>query len=258
MFTVSLPCIVICGGAALLGGFIDAIAGGGGLLTIPAMLLSGVPPYVTLGTNQISTFLGTATSLWKFSVNRLVCWRMVAYGFGFSIVGSWFGCFTAMSLAPETLAKIIITLLPITIIGILLPQKRKHDASSEITTLRLKLFLPILCFIMGWYGGFLGAGTGTFLILGLFWCVRLPLLGASATAKAFNLASNISATLYFIWEGMVSWKLGIIMATCFIVGNWAGTGFAIYTGSKSVRIFLLISFALLLISLIWRFIVIPE
>lgn len=251
MLTLSVA--LICGAAALAGGFIDAIAGGGGLLTIPALLLCGVPPHVTLGTNKVSACCGTAIALFNFGKHGLVRWQMAVIGVPFSVVGSWLGAFLAMRLEPQLLGRIIIGLLPLAMLITLLPHKKRGDASPVLAAARLWAILPLICLALGCYDGFFGPGTGSFLILALHWCLRLDLIGASATAKAFNLASNVSGAVSFIWHDSVLWRLGFIMAGCFMAGNLLGSQFAVRAGSKAVRVFLAVSLALLLASLVWRY-----
>lgn len=254
---LTLSCAILCAMAALCGGFIDAISGGGGLLTIPALLLGGIPPHLALGTNKLSAFLGTAVSLGRFAASGLVNWRLAAGGAGFSIAGSWLGSFAATSLPAEMLAKAIIGMLPVAMIATLMPQKKNPAEILNVTGWRFWLLLPAFCLALGFYDGFFGPGTGSFLILGLHWLLKQDLIHASATAKTFNLASNVSSAIYFMWHGLIFWKLGLIMAACFMLGNWLGATFAIHVGGKAVRRFLLLSLFLLLLSLVWRFFISP-
>lgn len=257
MFTITISCALVCGLAALAGGFLDAISGGGGLLTIPALLIMGVPPHYALGTNKLGAFLGTSIALANFGKHGLVVWRIAAWGIPFSLAGSWLGSLFALYLDPQVLGKILVALLPVAMVATLLPQKKRPGASCEATGLRFWLALPLVCLALGWYDGFFGPGTGSFLILALHWVMRMNLIGASATAKAFNLASNVSAAVTFVWHGAVFWTLGIIMAACFMLGNWAGSAFAIRAGSGAVRKFLIISLGVLMATLIWQYFLAP-
>lgn len=256
MFTLTFFCASICGAAALAGGFIDAISGGGGLLTIPALLLTGVPAHIALGTNKVSACCGTAVALINFSSSHLVRWRMVLCGIGFSLIGSWLGSLVAIHMNSDLLGKIIVALLPLAMLGTLLPGK-KESLPESLTGARFWVALPLICLIIGCYDGFFGPGTGSFLILALHWILRQGLIEASATAKAFNLGSNVSAAVSFIIHGAVYWSLGLLMAACFMVGNWLGSSVAIKIGAPVVRRFLLLSLLILLVSLVWRFFIAP-
>lgn len=257
MFTLTLSCALVCGFAALAGGFMDAVSGGGGLLTIPALLLTGVPPHYALGTNKVSACLGTAVSLFNYAKHGLVAWRMTAWGVPFSLAGSWFGSLLALYLDSELLGKILVALLPIAMLATLMPSKQRHAFREETAGTRFWLVLPVVCAGVGCYDGFFGPGTGSILILLLHWALRMDLIGASATAKAFNLASNVSAAVSFVWHGTIFWSLGLLMGGCFMIGNWAGSAFAIRSGSQAVRKFLVFSLLLLLASLLWQYFLAP-
>lgn len=248
-----LTTFIVCALAALAGGLIDAISGGGGLLTIPALLLCGVPPHTALGTNKVSACLGTTVALFNFAANHLVDWRLVACGIGFSLSGSWIGAMLAMHLEAEFLGKVLIALLPFGMLATILPQKKNGNADQEIRGLRFWLLLPLACLCIGMYDGFFGPGTGSFLILALHWVLGMGLVRASATAKAFNLGSNVSGAVSFIWHGVVNWPLALVMGACFMGGNWLGSSLAIRVGARIVRRFLFLSLFLLLSTLIWQY-----
>lgn len=257
MFTLSLSCAVICGLASLAGGFIDAISGGGGLLPIPALLLTGVPPHLALGTNKLGAFLGTTIALFNFGKHGLVAWRVALWGIPFSFAGSWLGSLFALYLDAAVLGKVLVALLPFAMLGALLPVGKRENYTETATGPRFWLLLPLICLSIGCYDGFFGPGAGSFFILLLYWLMRMDLIGASATAKAFNLASNVSAAISFIWHGAIIWQLGLIMAVCFVIGNWAGSQFAVHAGSNAVRKFLIVSLFLLLATLIWQYFLAP-
>lgn len=254
---VSIGIAIAIGISALAGGFIDAISGGGGLLTIPALLICGIPPHYALGTNKIGAFLGTSVSLFNFGKHGLVNWHMAAIGVPFSVMGSWAGSLLALQLDPALLGKILVVLLPIAMIATLMPRKKRDTESIEPGNHRLWIALPIICTLLGAYDGFFGPGAGSFLILALYAFLRIDLIAASATAKAFNLASNVSAAVAFLWHGAVLWSLGLIMAACFMAGNLLGSQFAIKAGAGAVRKFLIVSLALLMATLIWRYFISP-
>lgn len=235
----------------------DAISGGGGLLTIPALLLTGVPPHYALGTNKISACLGTAVSLVNFSKHGLVNWRLALWGIPFSLIGSWLGSLLALFLDSALLGKILVALLPVAMLATLMPSKKRETMPLDAHPLQFWLILPAICLSVGCYDGFFGPGTGSILILLLHWALFMNLIAASATAKAFNLASNVSAAISFAWHGTVIWTLGIIMGACFMIGNWAGSQFAIRAGNKAVRKFLIISLFLLMATLMWQYFLAP-
>lgn len=250
---ISITSVIICGIAALAGGCIDAVAGGGGLLTLPALLICGVPPHVALGTNKVSACFGTAVALFNYSRNHLVSWHMAASGIMFSLVGSWVSTLLALHLNSDILGKIIVMLLPIGVAATLLPGRKNATAHIPEKGLKYWLLLPSICFVLGVYDGFFGPATGSFLILALHWILGLGLIQASATAKTFNLGSNVSGAASFILHGTIIWPLALVMAACFMTGNWIGSKIAIRVGAKAVRVFLFFSLLLLMVSLVWRY-----
>lgn len=253
MFSMSLASDLACSLAALAGGIIDAISGGGGLLTMPALLLAGVPPHIALGTNKVSACCGTTIALLNFARHKLVIWPMALYGVIFSISGSFLGAWLALQLDSAVLGKILVILLPFAMIASLMPQKKWEEAHSELVGWRFWILLPLVCFTIGVYDGFFGPGTGIFIILGLHWLLKTGLMQASATAKALNLGSNISAAISFVLADAIYWPLAVVMGGCFIVGNWFGSAIAIKIGDRIVKKFLLFSLVLLMASLVWRF-----
>lgn len=255
---LDLTTALVCGAAALTGGFIDAIAGGGGLLTVPALLLTGVPPHLALGTNKVSCSLGTAVALGTFARSGLVLWRLALTGLAFSLVGSWFGSLLALQVEQEVLGKILVGLLPVGMLLTLAPRRQRPESGASITGPRLWLLTPLVCLAIGLYDGFFGPGTGSFLILAFHWVLSVGLMEASATAKVLNLGSNVGAVVAFVWHGQVFWPLAALMTACSMLGNWFGSRTAIRVGAGAVRRFLMVSLGLLLVTLIWRYFVAPQ
>ncbi|WP_297050704.1 TSUP family transporter [uncultured Desulfovibrio sp.] len=259
MPALTLSMTAACGGAALVGGFIDAIAGGGGLLTMPALLLTGVPPHLALGTNKISSSLGTAVALGTFARSHLVLWRLALAGLAFSLLGSWVGSLLALHISAAVLGKILVGLLPVGMLLTLAPKRERQAGacSAPLHGPRFWLLVPLVCLLIGVYDGFFGPGTGSFLILALHWVLRAGLIEASATSKVLNLGSNVGAAAAFIWHGTVFWPLAAIMTACSMLGNWFGSRTAIRIGPAAVRRFLMVSLGLLLLTLIWRYFLDP-
>lgn len=246
-----------CGTAAFVGGFIDAVAGGGGLLTLPALLMAGIPPHLALGTNKISSTLGTSVALGAFALSGLILWRLALCGTVFSLAGSWLGSSLAMAVNPALLGKILVILLPFGMIAVIVPKRNSLASTPEMAGARFWITMSVSCLLIGMYDGFFGPATGSFLILAFHWLLNVDLLRASATAKVLNLASNISAAIAFTVSGHVCWGLALVMGLCSITGNWFGSRIAIRIGQKAVRTFLFLSLSFLLATLVWRFFISP-
>lgn len=254
---LSITTISICTLAALGGGFIDAVAGGGGLITVPALLITGVPPHLALGTNKVSACLGTATALGTFARSGLVLWRLAFAGLAFALLGSYAGSVLALYVDADILGKVLVALLPVGMCATFLP-KQKHDQPQRpLEGTRFWLVVPLVCLIIGVYDGFFGPGTGSFLILAFHYFLRVGLLQASATAKVLNLASNFGAAVAFTLSAKVLWPLALCMAAGSIIGNRLGSRTAIRVGSEAVRRLLSVSLSLLLLTLIWQYFVAP-
>lgn len=245
--------------AAFAGGFIDAIAGGGGLVTMPALLLTGVPPHMALGANKFSACLGTCVALGNFARSRLVLWRVALAGLAFSLIGSWAGARLALHVEPALLGKILVGLLPVGMCATLMPRKERAGGLGEVTLHgpRLWLLTPMVCLLIGAYDGFFGPGTGSFLILAFHWILRMGLMEASATSKVLNLASNFAGLMVFMINGVVVWSLALPMAAACCLGNWLGSRLAIRVGPAAVRRFLMVSLSLLLLTLVWQYFLAP-
>ncbi len=259
MLTVSITVCILCSLVSLAAGFLDAIAGGGGLLTLPAVLLAGVPPHLTLGTNKFAATLGTLVALGNFARNNLVLWRMALYGLCFSLTGAWLGSRLALYVDAAQLGKILVAMLPFGMFATFMPRKNRTDVVEEGTPngWRFWLLIPPVCFAIGAYDGFFGPGTGSFLILAFHWILGTSLLAASATAKVLNLTSNFGALCVFMFTGNVLWPLAVCMAAASMLGNWLGSRTAIRVGSDVVRRFLLVSLSILLLTLVWRYFIAP-
>ncbi|MFZ5644807.1 MAG: sulfite exporter TauE/SafE family protein [Bacillota bacterium] len=243
---------VILTAVSFLAGFIDSIAGGGGLLLIPSLLFAGLSPQTALGTNKFAATIGTSFALFNFARSKKVVWRIVAVGIVFSLLGAFIGSKTILYFDNETVGKIIVFLLPLAMLGTLLPRKERVPV-EELSTRDLNIKVPLICFLIGFYDGFFGPGTGSFLIMAFYLLVGLDLVQASATTKVFNLASCLGALIVFLIEDKVIILLGLPLAIGNILGNYLGSTLAIKKGTNVVRIFLIISFIILFITLLWKY-----
>lgn len=251
--TVTLGMVVFCTTASYVAGILDSIAGGGGLITMPAMLLAGVPPHATLGTGKFASTIGTSVSLANYARNNLVAWRTAPMGIASSLIGSWIGSLFALYLDPAVLGKVMIMLLPVGMLITLIPKKETVSTQVVLDGMKYWLALGLLGFMVGGYDGFFGPGAGSFFILALHWVLRMGLIEASATSKVFNLASNVGSVIPFMWHNEVAYKLGIPMAVASMAGHWTGSKLAIRVGSSVVRKFLFLSLSLLMASLVYQY-----
>ncbi len=244
--------VAFLSGMAFLAGLIDSVAGGGGLLSVPALALVGVPPQQMLATSKFSSTLGTTASLINFARSGAVMWKLCATGVAFAMLGSAAGARLLVALDPNFVGKCIAALLPVGILATLLPKK---DITSDKPVTRFKYYfgLPLICFIVGGYDGFFGPGAGSFYIMAFHYVIGIGLVQASASTKVFNLASNIGGLVVFVLNSQVVFQYGLPMALANVAGNLVGSRLTIKGGPKVVRRFLVFSLSLLFLSLLWKY-----
>ncbi|MTV49252.1 TSUP family transporter [Heliobacillus mobilis] len=247
-----LTMTVILSAVSFVAGFVDSIAGGGGLLLLPALLFTGLPPQTVLGTNKFASTFGTSFALVNFVRSKKVDWRIVSVGIAFTLLGAFLGSKAILYFPNDQVGRMIVFLLPFAMAITLIPQKVRKE-HKEPSTQELLKKVPLICFSIGFYDGFLGPGTGSFLIMAFYIFLGLDLVMASGTAKVFNLASNVGALIVFLLEGKVLYLLGLPMALANITGNLLGSTLAIRKGTNLVRAFLMTSFGLLFITLVWKY-----
>jgi uncharacterized protein len=230
--------------SGFISAFIDAIVGGGGLISLPALLMTGLPPSTVLGTNKFASSLGSFTSTLSYFKSGKVSFRTVRYLFPFSVIGSILGAFTVRHIPSTFLRPMVIVLL----IGVAVYTFVKKDWGKESTfrglTPKLLFSAIAVALVIGFYDGFFGPGTGSFLIFS-FLMIGFDYINASGNAKVLNFGSNIGSLLTFALLGAVQYEYGIIMGISMIVGALTGSQFAIRKGVAWVRpIFILMTLVL--------------
>ena len=238
LLTVSLLCIV-----TFIAGLIDSIAGGGGLLRLPAVLIAGFSPQQALGTNKFVGAIGTGAAMLNFARKGLILWKLAFIGIPCALLGSAAGSKCILAFDPQTAGNILIALLP----------RRSKSCKDSFTSKDVYLLTPLICFSVGFYDGFFGPGAGSFFIIAFNVCLRMNLIQASALTKVFNLSSNLGSLFVFLYHGDVLFLYAIPMTVADVLGNLAGSQLAIRTGPTIVRRFLLLSLVILFVSLIWKY-----
>lgn len=227
--------LIVCP-LVFLAGFIDAIAGGGGLISLPAYMLAGVPVHFAIGTNKMSSCMGTFISTYRFAKNGYIKFKLALVTVICALIGSPLGAMLSLKISDLYLKILMIVILPITAFYVL--RKRDFEESEIVENqLYFKTYLKcmLISFLIGAYDGFYGPGTGTFLILLLTGVANLSLNTAAGTTKAINLASNIAALTTFIINGKVPMLLGLIAGIFSIAGNYLGSSYFTKQGGKIVR-----------------------
>lgn len=240
--------------AALAAGFIDAIAGGGALILVPSLLLAGYAPQLALGTEKYVSTVGTLAALWNFAKDKRVVWVLAGTGVWFAVIGAYVGARVILLFDTRTIGLIVTFLIPVGLLLTLVP-KRQRVETERVKGKASFLVVPLVCFSIGFYDGFFGPGTGSLLILGFHLLLRLDLLAASATAKVFNLASNLGALVAFVMTGHILYLVGLPMLAANIAGNHLGSRMAIRGGGKVIRATLVASLSILFGSLVVKYVV---
>ncbi|WP_066556582.1 TSUP family transporter [Croceicoccus bisphenolivorans] len=227
---------------AVFTGFLDAVAGGGGLVMMPTLLFAGLPPQLALGTNKVQSVAGTSMAFRNYAHAGLVEWRkekwLALIAFTFAAVGSL--------LVQQISVRVLNLVVPLLLMGVaayVIFSPRMDDSKSH-EVLSRKGYAPVAGSI-GFYDGFFGPGTGSFFAASLVGLRGEGLTSATGHAKLFNMCTNLAAVLVFALGGKVIWMLGIAMACGSMTGSWLGSRFAVKHGAKVIRP-LLVTISLLL------------
>tara|TARA_B100000676_G_scaffold136051_1_gene134898 strand:+ start:550 stop:1302 length:753 start_codon:yes stop_codon:yes gene_type:complete len=216
---------------AFIASLIDSIAGGGGLLTTPSMLILGISPLNVLATNKFQSCFGTFTSTYNYYKNGLLTEKKKSMYFCLSFIGSSIGTLLVSRISNETLESVI----PVLLIGAALFFITNKGPSEVKQNYKLLVVFNLLVFAIGFYDGFFGPGTGSFFVLSFIVVKGVNIMRATAVTKLLNFASNFAAFIIFAFQGYVIWLLGLIMAIAQIAGAYTGSKFAIKNGEKVVR-----------------------
>ena len=235
---------------AVLTGFIDAIAGGGGLIMMPALLFAGVPPVNALATNKLQSMFGTATACANYARKGLVDWRAHKGTMALVFTGASLGVIAVQSLETKALALIIpLLLMGVAFYVLVSPRMSDEDAHQRLSA---RGYAPVAGLI-GAYDGFFGPGTGSFFTTSLVALRGLGLTRATALTKVLNLTSNVAAVLLFATFGKMFWLLGLSMAAGAITGGWIGSHTAMRFGARLIRPLLIILSLALTLRLLWSY-----
>ncbi len=231
-----------------LAGLIDAIGGGGGLISLPAYLIAGLPPHTAIATNKLSSSCGTTLATFRFIKNGLVNFRLAIPAIIAAILGSSIGANLNLLVDDEIMLYVMVAILPVCAC-LVLNKKLFHDGGSDEIILNKKLYFiaSLSAFVIGMYDGFYGPGTGTFLIIAFTVFAKLSIKTSNAQAKVINLTSNITSLIIFLINGEVLLSVGLVAAACNMVGGYIGAGLVMKNGAKIVKpsiIFVLILLAL--------------
>lgn len=245
-----VPYLIVCP-LVFIAGFVDAVAGGGGLISLPAYLISGIPVHMAIGTNKLSSGMGTALATFRYARSGYVPWKLAAFCAVCALIGSACGAELALLIGDGVFKIIMLVILPLVALYVLRGKALASDTEKEpLCAWKTTAISMAVALIVGAYDGFYGPGTGTFLILLLTGPAHLCLAEANGIAKVINLSTNIAALTVYLFNGKVIFPLGLTAGCFSIAGNYIGTRFFAKGGAKSVKPIILIVLAIFFIKVL--------
>lgn len=217
-----------------LAGLVDAIAGGGGLISLPAYMMAGLPVHYALGTNKFSACMGATVATYRYAKNGYVDWKVGVYCAVCALIGSGIGANLTL-LIPENAFKVVMLVLLPFIAYYVLKGKSFQENLEPLPRKQTIAIGMAAALVIGCYDGFYGPGTGTFLILLLVGMAHMSLQNANGIAKVINWVTNITSAVVFLANGRVMILLGAVAGLFSIVGSYIGTKFFDKRGAKIVR-----------------------
>lgn len=228
-----IPFLIVCP-LTLIAGFVDAIAGGGGLISLPAFFMAGLPAHAAIATNKMAACMGTAVATGRFVKQGFVNWRKTLPCVGFAIVGSALGAQIALAFSDELLRWVMLIIVPATAAYVMWP-KSMEPREDELPMRRALAISAASAFAIGVYDGFYGPGTGTFLMLAFISLAGMKLNEAAGATKVINLTTNVSALVVFLVNGQVWLLLGLVAGLFNMLGAWLGVNLFNGKGMKAVK-----------------------
>ena len=225
--------LLICLGV-FVASFMDAIGGGGGIISLPTYLLAGLPMHFALGTNKLSACIGTVASTLRYIKNGYVDWVLGGPAVVLALVGSHLGTRLQLAVDEQYLKIVLICVLPI-IAVVLLGKKEFPEEQQPLNQWLRRGIVWGASLLIGVYDGFYGPGTGTFLLLSFCYLGKMDVRTASGNVKLVNLASNVGSLVTSLIAGKVIIPLGLVAAVFAVAGQYIGAGLAMKNGSKIVR-----------------------
>ena len=239
-WTVLMVCLgVFCAS------FMDAIGGGGGIISVPSYLLAGIPVHFALGTNKLSSCIGTVASTVRYVANGYADWGLGIPSIALALVGAHLGTRLQLMMDEQFLKILLLFVLPI-IAVLILRQKTLPEQRGALNEWARRAIVWSASLIIGAYDGFYGPGTGTFLLLVFCYLAKVDVRTASGNVKLVNLASNVGALATSLAAGKVLIPLGLTAAAFATAGQYLGAGLALKNGSRIVRPVILVVLTLLM------------
>ncbi len=244
------PYLIVCP-LVFLGGFVDAIAGGGGLISLPAYLIAGLPVHMSIGTNKLSAAMGTTLTTVKFWRQGYIRLRLCLPCAAFALAGSAAGANLALLVDDYVFRIILLAVLPLTAIYVFRSKSLDAGGREPLSPGRTTSVACAVALVIGVYDGFYGPGTGTFLLLLLTGLGRMSLGDAAGTTKVINLSTNVAALATYLINGQVLLPLGLAAGLFGIAGNYLGARSFTDKGARIVRPLIITVLAVFFVKIIY-------
>ena len=254
-FTLSVPVLCIICFFVFLAGFVDAAAGGGGLISLPAYIATGMPAHFAYGCNKFSSACGTTLASARFLKNRALDIRTALLAAAGSFIGSGIAAQIVLLLDDRFLKRIVIVFLPVAAVIIFMNKGYGEENLSDRLGKTKKIFLALVIgLFIGFYDGMVGPGTGTFAIIAFSIWMKFDLKTASGNAKILNLASNYASLITYAVNGNVIWMIAVPAAASNVLGSYFGSWMALKKGAAFIRPMILIVMILLMLKIVSDFV----
>lgn len=246
--------LIVCP-LVFLGGFVDSIAGGGGFISLPAYIMSGLPVHMAIGTNKLSSAMGTSLATYRFAKKGYINLKVAICCAICALIGSMMGAKTALLINDKMFKLIMLIILPITGLYVIFNKslernKKEYDDEDNFSHNKVLIIAMIVALIIGFYDGFYGPGTGTFLMIALTSLAHMTLNESAGITKVINLTTNITSLCVFFINGKVILSIGLVAGLFGIAGNYMGTTLFSDKGVKIVKPIMLVVLTIFFIKLL--------
>ncbi len=249
--SISLALVILVCVACFLAGVMNASGGSGGLITIPALMFAGLDSHFAIGTNKLQAIMGLGLAVVRYIKGGFINGKLALPCVVFGVSGAVLGSNLSLLASNTFLFYLMFALLPLCAWAVLSNKGISPDRSEELViTRKLLLTISAIALVCGFYDGFYGPGSGTFLVVALGMFTPLGVKTAAAHAKVINLCDNLAAVIVFLINGKVVVWLGLLGGACAMLGAWVGAGATMHNGAKFMKPLLLLALLLLVINLV--------
>ena len=249
--TATLTQFLIVCPLLFIAGFVDAVAGGGGLISLPACLIAGLPTHRALGTNKLSSFMGTTLATARYARQGFIPWKQGACCVVCAVIGSFCGAHIALMIHEDVFRVIMLGILPLTGAYVLRSRAFKEGLSPYPQTKTMLIAMAVALGV-GLYDGFYGPGSGTFLLLLLTGAAHMELTRANGIAKLVNLFTDMTTVSVYLFNGKVDWVLGLAAGVFSLGGSYLGTVWFTKGGTRKVKPIIVLVLTVFFVKTVWE------